>query len=284
MDQEFAHQLDSNYLQRVFNSNAEKFDDHAWLHREVGDRLIEHLEPITIDPNRLLDLGSATGDLSLALTQRYKSAQIYSLDFARNMLSRAHAKSPRWFSRQHFICNQAQKLSLADQCVKLVCSNLLFPWLDNPQQALAEIYRVLDTDGLLMLSSFGPQTLSELRQGFSQVDNYVHINAFMDMHDLGDVMGSVGFRDVVVDSERITVTYKSFQALIKDVQALGAGNANQGRSRGLMSRGNLANLERAYESHRQDGLFVLSFELVFAHGWKQGVTKGPIEVQWRDRS
>jgi len=281
MDQKSAYRLDNQRLQRAFNKRAAVFDDHAWLHREVANRLLEHLEPVSIEPQGILDLGSATGELSQALAQRYKSARVYALDFASQMLIQARVKSPRWFNRQSFVCARAQRLSLADKSLQLVCSNLLLPWIEEVQQVLREIHRVLDRGGLLMLSSFGPQTLIELRQAFSQLDQATHINAFMDMHDLGDAMTQVGFRDVVVDAERVTISYKSFSALLRDVQALGAGNANQGRSGGLMGRGSLDKLERAYESHRDGGQYPVSLELIFAHGWKQSAEKRPLEVEWR---
>jgi len=279
-----VYRLDSRRLQRSFNKRAREFDDHAWLHREAGNRLLEHLEPVLIAPQGILDLGTATGELSKALSHRYKNARVYSLDFASQMLLRARSKSPRWFNRQSFVCARAQRLCLADNCLQLVCSNLMLPWIEDVQQVLRETYRVLDSGGLLMLSHLGPQTLIELRQAFSQVDQATHINAFMDMHDLGDGLSQAGFRDVVVDAERLTISYSSFKALLRDVRALGAGNANHGRSSGLMGRGSLDKLERAYESFRDGGQYLVSIELIFAHGWKQSPEKRPVEVEWRKRS
>ena len=281
MDQKSAQRLDSHRLQRTFNKRAAAFDNHGWLHREVGNRLLEHLVPVSIEPRGILDLGSATGELGRALSRRFKSARVVSLDFARQMLFQARTKAPRWFNRQSFVCADAQRLSLADNCLQLACSNLVLPWVEDVQRVLSETHRVLDSGGLLMLSNFGPQTLIELRQAFYQVDQAAHINAFMDMHDLGDVMTQVGFRDVVVDAERVTINYKSFSALLKDVQAIGAGNANQGRRSGLMGRDGLEKLEMAYESFREGGRYLVSFELIFAHGWKQAPMKGPVEVAWR---
>ncbi len=283
MEQHFAYRLDGHRLQCAFDRKAADFDDHAWLYREVGNRLLEHLEPIRIEPHRVLDLGSGTGEIALALTRRFKSAQIYSLDYSRQMLLRARSKSPRWFRRQAFICADAGSLGITDRCLQMICGNLILPWISDAPQVLREAYRVLDSGGLLMLSSLGPQSLIELREAFRQVDSAAHINDFMDMHELGDVMAGAGFRDIVVDVERLSVSYKTFRALLTEVRAMGAGNANTGRRRGLMTQDALARVERFFEANSKGGQCQLSFELVFAHGWKLEPPTEPIEVEWRGR-
>jgi hypothetical protein len=53
-----------------------------------------------------------------------------------------------------------------------------------------------------MFSTFGPDTLKELRQTFGKLDGHVHVNRFLDMHDIGDPFGAAS--RPVMDAETIT--------------------------------------------------------------------------------
>jgi malonyl-CoA O-methyltransferase len=55
--------------------------------------------------------------------------------------------------------------------------------------------------GLLIFSTFGPDTLKELRAAFVSADAHVHVNTFGDMHDLGDALVGAGFADPVMEME-----------------------------------------------------------------------------------
>jgi malonyl-CoA O-methyltransferase len=46
---------------------------------------------------------------------------------------------------------------------------------------------------MLLFSTFGPDTLRELRQAWASADDRVHVNLFMDMHDIGDLLLASGF-------------------------------------------------------------------------------------------
>ena len=58
-----------------------------------------------------------------------------------------------------------------------------------------------------MFSSFGPDTLFELRAAWAEVDPGDHVHHFIDMHDYGDMLMAAGLADPVMDVERMTLTY-----------------------------------------------------------------------------
>jgi malonyl-CoA O-methyltransferase len=93
-------------------------------------------------------------------------------------------------------------------------------WLDDPLLAFREAHRLLEVDGLLMFSTFGPDTLKELRASFA--DGYVHTQRFTDMHDYGDMLVGCGFADPVMDAEILTMTYASFDDLLADLRRSGS--------------------------------------------------------------
>ena len=127
--------------------------------------------------------------------------------------------------------------------------------------------RILAPGGLLMFTTFGPDTLQELRASWEAVDGYTHVNAFVDMHDVGDSLLHTRWAEPVMDSERITVTYRELGTLMQDLKHIGAHNVTAGRPRGLTGRRRLQLLGAAYEQYREDGVLPASYEVVYGHAW-----------------
>ena len=94
-------------------------------------------------------------------------------------------------------------------------SNLMLQWCNDPDRCLRECRRVLRPGGLLSFATFGPDTLVELRRAWAAVDGHVHVNRFIDMHDLGDALVRAGLAEPVMDVERYTLTYADVRDLMR---------------------------------------------------------------------
>ena len=127
---------------------------------------------------------------------------------------------------------------------------------------------MLRPEGLLIFSTFGPDTLKELRAAFEGVDGYNHLNRFADMHDIGDMLVAAGFADPVLEMERITLTYGDVRAVMQDLRSIGAHNVTTGRSQGMMGKAKWARIVQNYEALRRDGRLPATFEIVYGHAWK----------------
>jgi len=259
-----------------FAAAASQYDDVAVLQRQTADELLERLSFMKISPQKILDLGAGTGRNLALLHQRYPQAQLIAMDIAPGMLKQAQKRFrddlgfKRWLPNNkalQTITGDAESLPFADNSVDLVFANLALQWCD-PRQSFKEIQRVLKADGLLMFTSLGPDTLTELRQAWAAVDDYPHVNVFYDMHDVGDAMTASGLADCVLDVEPYTLTYKTPMAMMRDLKILGAHNVNEGRRRGLTGKKVMKNVIAAYEQFRSEGLIPASYEVVFGHGWK----------------
>lgn len=254
------------HIRHSFDKAASRYDEVAILQREVAGRLLERLELIKLKPQRILDLGCGTGLNSQALDKRYKKAQVLSLDLAEGMLKEAR-KHKSWFNKQRFICGDAEALPLADNSIELIFSSLTLQWCHDLDGVFEECFRVLKPGGLLMFSTLGPDTLHELRHSWKSVDDNNHVNAFIDMHDIGDAMIRSRLSDPVMDVENITMTYSEVMPLMRDLKILGAHNMTQGRSRGLTGKARITALSEAYECYRDKGVLPATYEVVYGHAW-----------------
>lgn len=261
------YRLDKRRVARTFNRAAAGYDAAAVLQHTVGARLTERLSLFRLDPELILDLGSGTGRGARALLGRYRHARLLALDLALEMLRHGRASEPRWFSRQRPICADAERLPLAAASIDLLYSNLTLQWVNDLDATLEEFRRVLKPGGLLLFTTFGPDTLMELRQSWAAVDAAVHVSAFLDMHDVGDALVRSGFSSPVLDVERITLTYADVGDLLRDLTRIGARNAALGRSRAVTGRAAFRRLAEAYERYRDGGRLPATHEVIYAHAW-----------------
>jgi malonyl-CoA O-methyltransferase len=258
--------LDRQLVRRHFSRAAKSYEQHDVLQREVQAALLERLDFYTQTPQRVVDVGAGTGRGSALLKQRYAKAEVIAVDLALPMLRVAKQHSS-WLKPFIRVCAEATALPLADHSVDVLHSNLCFQWVDDLPALFGECVRVLKPSGLLAFSTFGPDTLKELRSAWAEADQQAHVSRFLDMHDIGDAMLNAGLRDPVLDVFRYTLTYSEPRKLLEELQGLGATNADRTRERGLTGKSRYQRMLAAYEAMRVHDRIPATWEVVTAHAW-----------------
>lgn len=276
--------LDKRRVRRSFDRAAATYDRVAVLQREICDRMIERLQYIKYEPQVILDAGCGTGYGSGQLRKHYAKSRVVELDIAPAMLQASRKRQQGWkllpfMAAPAQICGDLEALPLRDGSVGMIWSNLALQWCNDLGATFAGLHGALESGGLLMFSTFGPDTLKELRQVFGTLDADAHVNRFVDMHDVGDALMQAGFAEPVMDMETVVLTYDDLAGLMRDLKALGAHNANQGRARGLLGKGAWQRLQQNYETLRRDGKLPATYEVVYGHAWKGEKKPAPGEAQ-----
>lgn len=271
--------LDKRAVRRSFDRAAATYDAAAVLQHEVCRRSLERLDFIRHTPARILDAGCGTGNAWRGLAARYPGAGLVALDLAPGMLRQASA-AVAWHQRllrraPATICGDLERLPLAAGSINLAWSNLALQWVNALPQAFSEMRRVLAPGGLFMFTTFGPDTLKELRAAQAETDGHTHVSGFTDMHDIGDLLVQAGFADPVIDMETFTLTYPDVKALMRDLKAIGARNAATDRPPALSGKAWLEAVMRNYEPLRRDGKLPATFEVVYGHAWCPVPRSGP---------
>jgi malonyl-CoA O-methyltransferase len=277
------YHIDKARARASFGRAANTYDAAAILQKQVREEMLSRLDLVKLNPQVILDAGCGTGAASHALQKRFAKSQVISLDFALPMLQKTRntggdigllrqIKTLLGGAKHSLICADIESLPLASASAGLVWSNLAIQWCNDLDIALQEFHRVLQPDGLLMFSTFGPDTLKELRIATRGKDtgegSFTSVSRFIDMHDIGDALVRAGFSAPVLDVERFTLTYYDVKSVMRDLKSIGAHNATDGRARGLLGRGFLQNLESNYEQFRVDGKLPATFEVVYGHAWR----------------
>jgi len=259
--------IDAARVRRSFGRAARDYDASAVLQARVREQLLERLDLVRLEPVVVVDLGAGTGRASRALKDRYRTGEVVAVDLSEGMLGEA-ARRQRLLRRFRRVCADAAALPLQDGSVDLLFSNLMLQWCNDPDAVFRECRRVLRPGGLLTFTTFGPDTLVELRRAWSAADGHTHVNRFIDMHDLGDALVRAGLAEPVLDVERFTLTYETAHQLMRDLKAIGAHNSNAGRPRGLTGRSAFARMTDAYEAFRREGRLPATYEVVYGQAWR----------------
>jgi ubiquinone/menaquinone biosynthesis C-methylase UbiE len=133
------------------------YDPFTWLfgvrsaHRRLADQA-------GIGPgDRVLEIGTGTGNLALLVAKRHPAAEVVGLDPDPLALASARSKAERRGLRVQWDLGTAGELPYPDGSVDRVLSSLMFHHLDEDEKrrALTEVRRVLKPGGRLHLMDFG---------------------------------------------------------------------------------------------------------------------------------
>lgn len=266
--------LDRRAVARAFGRASPQYEAAARLQAEVRAELLGRLDHFALAPTVVVDAGAGTAPATAQLAQRFPQATVIAFDLAHGMLAQAGERlrlrdrmlGGRFGHPFQRVCGDVHRLPFATGSVQLVFSNLMLQWSDDLDAALRELRRVLAPGGLFTFSSFGPDTLRELREAWAAVDDAPHVNPFVDMHDLGAALARAGFSEPVLDVDRHRLDYESPLVLMRELQQIGARNALLERPRGLTGRRRLAELQQAYRAAhgRPDGRITATWEVIYA--------------------
>jgi len=268
-------------LRADFSHAANSYDAAAVVQHTICDRTLERADMLNIHPNSILDIGTGTGRSVIGLQSRFPNSVIVANDLALPMLNMC-VKNFSINQKCKFVCGDAQRLPFADSSIDLIFSTSTFQWCADLNQVLSECNRVLCTDGIIIFSSFGPDTLIELRNCWAQIDDLEHVHEFLDMHHIGDMLLANKFKDPVVDMEVITIEYQDLRQLLQDLKDTGSRSKFDAQfsntSYGLMGKEKFKQLFKTYEKLRSDGgMLPASYEVIYGYARNSGESRENVD-------
>ena len=233
-----------------------------WLNELLAQRMAERLAWIKVEVQTGWLWQGLWGGGVAALQQRYPKALLQSLEHEAAPLRQARK---RWWQKTDWLALEAAPTGKA----QLVWAPLGLLAEPDPRARLARWHELLAVDGFLMLSSFGPDSFVELRELYRREGFGELAPAWVDLHDVGDLLVESGFAEPVMDQERLRLTWMDVDALWRDLALLG-GNLHAGRFAGLRTpRWKARWLEAVNRDLRgADGRIQLTLEFVCGHALK----------------
>ena len=252
--------LDKAGIKRSFAAASDTYDRVAELQRTVGRELLQAIDTTHLK-GTLLDLGCGTGFLTGELLARSRYETMIALDIALPMLQATQGKLADK-PNMGYVCADAEHLPLGGQCIDAVLSNLALQWCRNLDAVFTDIKRVLKPEGQLVFSTFGPQTLHELKSAWATVDQYSHVNEFYSEAQLKNFLLQAGFKNSQVKSTVYISRYQSVWTLMQELKHLGAQHVVAGRNKKITTKIAMQKMIAAYEKHKVSDQIPATFEVI----------------------
>ena len=260
--------IDKEYKRRVFDRHATTYDQYASLQNKISDNLFKKLDLIELRPNLILDLGCGTGRNGRIMKEKYKNMRLINYDFSVNMLREAKKKQHKILDNEcAFVCGDIEELSFSENTFDVIWSTSSLQWCNNLSDIFKKVQLTLKPGGLFIFSTFGPNTLYELKSITKKISNYQKTNTFLDIFSIEDMLINEGFGDQVIDSEEFCLTYKDINKLLLDIRKIGATSGFKSKKTGLSGKNFLKLILDGYKKYSYDGIFPATYEVVYGYAW-----------------
>jgi NADH dehydrogenase [ubiquinone] 1 alpha subcomplex assembly factor 5 len=241
-------------------------DRADFLIRHAAEELASRLSAIKRSFRLAAGLGSRNGIIANLLTAQPE---------ARTVISMAPSPALVVQCRRPRLVAEEEALPLKEGAFDLITSLLTLQLVNDLPGVLIQIRRALGPEGLFLGALLGGDTLFELRQAFMAAELETaggispRVFPAADVRDMGALLQRAGFARPVADSERLTVTYASPVALMRELKNMGAANPLAARSKRFLRRDTLARAAAIYTERFSEsgGRVRATFEILYLCGW-----------------
>lgn len=158
-------------VEEMFDNIAHRYDflnhllslgiDKQW--RKKAIRSIK-----AIQPQRILDIATGTGDLAFEARRQMPAVQIIGLDLSEGMLTKAREKAKeRKLENMEFVKGDSENLHFEDTSFDAVSVAFGVRNFENLEAGLKEIYRVMKPGGRLAVLEFSKPRVFPVKQLFN---------------------------------------------------------------------------------------------------------------------
>lgn len=256
--------LRKSLIKQSFNNSASKYDNYAILQKEIANELLAILfkdaKLTLLDNVNILDLGCGTGYLSEIFSKNIKTGCFTQLDLSLNMCKLAKGKTGSITT----VNADIEYLPFNKNIFDYVVSSSSFQWLEEIHIGFKEVWRVLKSRGIFAFSIFGENTLNELSQSFSLIDNDKHVNDFLSEDIIEKTMLNIGFTDLKIIKSTKLQHFPNILEIMRYLHNLGAGYKRISTQQAFLTKSKLDKLNNLYKKNFSDkhGL-ITSWEIYY---------------------
>ncbi|MBN2453825.1 MAG: methyltransferase domain-containing protein [Candidatus Omnitrophica bacterium] len=247
-------------IERNFSRHAGLYDEYADVQSLAADELIKRVPDGAF--GRILDIGCGTGNYTLLLRDRFKTAEIEALDISADMVRVARHKCGG--KRIGFIIADAERYDPAG-LFDLITSNATFQWFDDLGRALERYTAALAPGGYMSFSTFGPLTFHELSRSIKETAGSgvgISSGGFPAAGTVASLLKKY-FTDSSVEERTVKRSYASLGELLRHIKYTGTrGRGVEGMFNGR--RGILSAVEKEYRL--KFGRIEASYQIFFCGG------------------
>ena len=145
----------------------------------------------------------------------------------------------------------------------------VLPWVADVPLLLHRVAQQVQPDGVLLGWALGTESFAELALAWGALDGgrYARVGPFPTLNDVGALLQKLGLALPVVDRDVVTLTFPTFEALVRGIRQEGGGLWRPDGCPHLTTPRQWRALETAYRAQnpRADGRWPLTLEVLWLH-------------------
>lgn len=243
--------MDKNLIKDRFSRSIPSYNGSACAQRLIAEKLCSLLSGISggqRDAGNVLEIGCGTGILTRMFLKYFTASGLTLVDICPEVIGMLGDIKCR------FIAGDAEKCSLpAGQDLIISCSAI--QWFEDQDAFLSKCNGLLNGKGLIAISTFGPDNLSQIKTITGCGLDYCGKNAVC------DAVGRAGFRILAADEEHIEMIFPTPQSVLHHLKSTGV----TGISRTSWTKGRLKEFTSAYQEKYglEDGNVPLTYHPIY---------------------
>jgi malonyl-ACP O-methyltransferase BioC len=213
-----ANKMNKSVVEKNFSKHASSYDQNTDVQQETSQMLVRMLPKSGVA--NILEIGCGTGGYTSLLKDAFKCAKIRAVDISGSMVRLARKKLND--ERISFEVGDAEEISLGAG-YDLITSNAAFHWLGDLEGIIKKTEHSLSKNGLLVFSSLGPMTFSELRASLGSAAGgkaSIASDLFPEKVDIEKRLKKY-FKNIKITERLIRESYGSLYELLKKIKYSG---------------------------------------------------------------
>jgi len=234
--------MDKEIITRNFSRYAHLYDKYADVQKMAALEILSQIDGNNF--NKVLEIGCGTGNYTMLLRKRFKTARITALDISAKMVEVAQNKLKD--KDIEFIVGDGESGYLPDSHYDLITSNACFQWFGDLEAALRKYRVFLKKGGSILFSIFGPLTFWELNAALGSAlgDAPIAASNFIDKNDIVRIIGN-NFKELKINELKYEESFGSLLELLNKIKYTGIRGNGLGNKTSLGPR-HLKEIEKAY--------------------------------------
>jgi ubiquinone/menaquinone biosynthesis C-methylase UbiE len=199
-------------VKEIYDNTAESYDYYVTPCR-LCQFLVLTNELTLKGTERVLEVGSGPGELSLLLAKRLDRGEVVGVDVSEKMVVLSKGRSRALMANNvTFVVGDALSLQFLDGSFDVVVSSYVIHWVLDPLRYLREMARVLKRGGQLAIIAPSQEMYGDLRRAFKEVA--YKYRKYYDAQTMAELIGL----KVLSDKEMIDLLPSAGLVLKKDFQ------------------------------------------------------------------
>lgn len=241
--------MNKDLIQKRFSKNLETYNDNAKIQKKMAEHLMQLLPKTNF--NDILEIGCGTG----VLTELAFNNLIFENYTANDIVEGCEKYVKKISSEINFIPADIEKfLKNNSNKYDLILSNAVFQWIENYEAFINLLLTKLNSNGILLFSTFGIHNFSEIKQVLGKTLPYIKI---------ADYKNLLKNTKHTIEEEIYTLSFKTPIDILKHIKLTGANAIDETK----WTKTDMQNFESKYRKICPDSL-TLTYNPVYIKIYK----------------